>query len=345
MTNDDQARADATADLEVDDPLDSSNVPDTGAAELAGYSDFVDSLEEGGEGDGFESPESEPESEGGEEPQGEEPGDFEAGSEQPEAGGEQEEEEPAGEEPTANRFRIRAKDEVEAEALSLRKRHPDWSLEDCLTKAKAILGVAERSEEQAGEESQPARTASAVSQEIEALRVKYKEATEGLEFDQAADIFMQIEKLRDERDDLRISERYEQDRREQVQQESLERQFAESERKAVTYYPDTTDPESAMTKRIIELDKQMRDLGDPLYSSPDKPFLLAKMAARELGIPMTNPSSAQAAKRTAPRTGSPVNPASGNARTTPKTSASPRADEALAGVNSLEAYEDLVEAM
>jgi hypothetical protein len=349
MTSDDQARADATADEQtVDDPLDTSNVPDPGATELAEYSDYVDSLASGDEEsqDAEEAPE-EPSEDSTEDEQGEKPADDEepAEDETPEgesaapAGSEEEEDdEPAN---RSGRYRIRAKDEVEAEALSLRKRHPEWSLEQCLTKAKAILGVEEGAQNATGEgETAPARSVDAVNQQIEELRAKHKEATDNLEFSEAGEIFLQIEKLRDERDELRIEERIRKDKQEQEQYDSMERQFRESERKAVTYYPETTDPDSAMTKRIIELDQQMRDLDDPLYSSPDKPFILAKLAAKDLGIPMTNPK-APPAKKPAPTTSRPVNPASGNARTNPK-AASPKVIDALAGVDTVEDYEDLV---
>lgn len=358
MTSQDQARADTTAEEQtVDDPLDTSNVPDPGATELAEYNAYVDSLPE----DDEESPapeeeetqeEAEEETEKEETEQGEEPAEEETEEEEPDATEEEdtasgeekdseEEDEPANK---SGRYRIRAKDEVEAEALSLRKRHPEWSLDQCLNKAKDILGVDDaQSNEAEGGEKAPARTVDSVAQEIDELRRKHKEATDNLEFSEASELFMQIEKLRDERDELRISERYQKEKQEQEQFQSMERQFQDSERKAVTYYPETTDPDSAITKRIIELDQQMRDLDDPIYSSPEKPFILAKLAAKELGIPMTNPKAKPAKAKTATAS-RPVNPASGNARTNPKPS-SPKVDDALAGVDTVEAYEDLVESL
>jgi hypothetical protein len=360
MTSDDQARADATAEEQtVDDPLDTSNVPDPGATELAEYNAYVDSLEEGEDeqspdSDSDEAPEERADDE--ESPGEEEDDESESHGEEPaeedesddaDAETEEDEDEAASgeedEEPTSRseRYRIRAKDEVEAEALSLRKRHPDWSLEQCLTKAKAILGVEEAAESETSEGDQTSmRTLDDVTREIEELRDKHEEATENLEFKEASAIFRQMEKLRDEREELRIADREKKSQQEQEQYQSMERQFRESEKKAVTYYPETTDPDSAITKRIIELDQQMRDLNDPLYSSPDKPFILAKQAAKELGIPMSNPKAAKPKKKTAAPS-RPVNPASGNARTNPKAAPS-KVDDVLAGVDTVEAYEDLV---
>ena len=106
----------------------------------------------------------------------------------------------------------------------------------------------------------------------------------------------------------------------------------------MTYYPDTTDPNSDMVKLMTELDRRMQEIGDPLYDSPDKPFILAKQAARELGIPMTDPK-----RKPSPGTPSvrPVQPASGNRRTSaPAPSA--RLDADLDKIETLEDYEALI---
>jgi len=340
MPNDNQAQADSQQENEtVEDPLDASDVPDQGATELAEYAQFVDGLEdeqgdEPAESDEETTEDSEEEASGEEEESQEE----ESTEEEAETPTTDEEEEP--EQRTTDRFRIRAKDEVEAEALSLRKRHPDWSLEDCISKAKDILGVKPPEQEENGNNAAPSRTVAQVNTELADLRAKHKEATTALEFDQAAELFDQIEQLRDEREELRVSELRDNSIREQQEQNAFERQFEASETKAVTFYPDTTDPDSQMTQRILELDHQMRDLGDPLYHSPDKPFILAKQAAKELGIPMRNPN-APAAKKSATSKSRPIQPASGNARTTPNTATAGKLEEQLGRIDSLEAYEDL----
>lgn len=74
----------------------------------------------------------------------------------------------------------------------------------------------------------------------------------------------------------------------QLSEEGLQKRFEEdytrSERKTVAAYPDTTNSESAMVKRMVELDEQMHKQGDPRYHSPQKPMILAELAAKELGI-------------------------------------------------------------
>jgi hypothetical protein len=82
----------------------------------------------------------------------------------------------------------------------------------------------------------------------------------------------------------------------------------------------------------------MLELGDPLYHSTDKPFILAREAAKNLGIPMKKPGSAPAKKSVQHR---PIQPASGNARTTTTDSAQ-RASEAIDGIKSLRDWRETV---
>ena len=361
MPNDYQAEADSQeVNKTVEDPLDASDALDHEATELDKYSQFVDELEESEQG-GYtaddteeESPESDSEESSGEEfqeedqfeeenPEDEEESNADEAEESENQDGEEEEETP--ENNTSNRFRIRAQDEVESEALSLRKRHPDWSLEQCITKAKDLLGVAEQSNQETdGEASEAVRTTADVASEIEQLRKEHREATTGLDFEKAAELFDQIENLRDEREQLRITEFQQKNYQEQQEHERFETQFSSSENKAVQFYPDATDPDSPLTKRIIELNQQMQDLDDPLYRSPDKPFILAKQAAKELGIPMHNPKNA-VAKKQGSSTRRLIQPASGNARTTPKDAPAGKLEEQLGKIDSLEAYEDFAESL
>lgn len=350
MQNDHQAEADSQQEQQaVEDPLDASNVLDQEAEELNQYQQFVDGLEEE-EQDYSASTDASEEGGYGEELSGEEESteqdtdqeDLEEGAGEAEAQGDEaefEEEEDSAANKT-DRFRIRAKDEVEIEALSLRKRHPDWSLEECIAKAKIVLGVeTESSNQQEDSDQSSQRSVAEVSDQIAQLRQQKKEAQVSLEFETVAELESQIDALIDEREVLRVAEVQQQASREQQQQESFERQFEEYETRAVQLYPDTTKADSPITKRIIALDQQMRELGDPLYYSPEKPLILAKRAAYELGIPMRDPS-AQPARQPSSSKGRLIQPASGNARTTPNSSTAPKLDDTLGRIDSLEAYED-----
>lgn len=341
-----QAQADLPEDEKtVVDPLeDAANTPTPGLEELAEYEQIVNSALENPapaeeeQGDPPAQPNEEQAQE--QEEQGQE--EQSEGSEEGEEGAEESSREEGQQ---SNRFRIRAKDELEAETLALRKRHPDWSLEECLTKAKSILGVdQQQQQQQAGNEQSEQQaapeTVASISQQIKDLTAKKADAMRSMEFEEAADIDAQLEDLRDKRESLRITEVQAQARAEQQQIEQFDRVYAESERKAVTFYPDAAKADSEMVKVMIEMDRFMRDNGDPLYHSPDKPFILAKQAAARLGIPMAQPAAAgQKKTTTAPK--SPIQPASGNARTTPAAPA-PKLEERLEAVDSIEDYEEIV---
>lgn len=341
MSDEIQAKADLPDDqVTVSDPLDAENSTNGGMSDLAKFEEEMATMD-------MTSPPQEqgakPENEEGEElPEGQPSDDDqdspeEEGTDDPE---ESEEDEPAAN--TSNRFRIRAKDDVEAEALALRKRHPDWSLEKCIASAKDILGVQPESGEQNQDATQQAETSESIEAQLKELRQKHKEATTALEFEAAADIFEQIEALRDKQVVVRISEMQEQSRAEQRQAEEFDRKWDESNRKAVTFYPAANNPDSALYKKIAELDQRMKELGDDLFNDPEKPFILAKEAARILKIPMADPKAAKAFKSTSPK--SPIEPASGNARTAPA-NPTKRMNEELDSLDSLDAFEAHVGAM
>lgn len=339
MSDKDQAQADLPEDeMTVVDPLeDITSNPTPGLEELNEYEEIVNSA--------LETPAEEEE-------QGDKPAAEEVEEEVTEEQSEEEntaevieeetEESSREEDSTPNRFRIRAKDELEAEALALRKRHPDWSLEDCLNKAKSVLGVDQKQgEQEQSSSSEPVETVDSITQQIKDLTAKKADAMRSMEFEEVADIDGQLEELREKREGLRINEVQAKARHEQSQMEQFERAYTESERKAVTFYPDTAKADSEMVKRMIEIDRFMRDNGDPIYHSPDKPFILAKQAASELGIPMTRPAAAGTKPKTTTASKSPIQPASGNARTTPAAPA-PKLEERLQEVDSEEGYEELV---
>lgn len=346
-----QAEADQEAETMVDDPLDASNVPDEGATELDNYYNEIEGLEMG-EGDGeAEAPGDDAENLPHEiAVDGDEPSDGEGEEEIPEAepaedGGDtadegEEEEEPANK---TDRFRIRAKDEVEAEALSIRKRHPEWSLKECIAKAEQVLGVPEQSAASESAEAEETLTVATVSMEINELRSKRDEASASLEFETAADLQREIDAKLDQREELRYREMTEKSQTEQREAASFEAAYNASEEKTVRFYPDTANPESDMVARMIEIDARMRENQDPLWHSPDKPFLLAKAAARELGIIMADPSAKPKPAKAPQKNVVPVQPASGSARTTAPAPGR-KLDDALESLDSLEDYEALVEA-
>lgn len=182
-------------------------------------------------------------------------------------------------------------------------------------------------------------TVVSVTAEIDELRAQKREANSALEFEIAAEIDAQIDALRDKRDDLKISEVQVKAYTEQQETAKFYADFSKNEDLTVTYYPDAAVKGSALAKRMKELDDQAKDLGDPIYHSPEKPFLLAKAAARDLGILMKKPGSAPVSK---PVQNRPMQPAGGNARTSAPASATSKVDQAVASIGSEYEYDKYV---
>ena len=331
MSDTDQAQADLPEDdSTVLDPLDTRNSLDNGTSELASYEQEISSLEL-----------TDAQTEQGDTPAEEPAAEEETSETHEESSGQEdetEEDEPAN---ASNRFRIRAMDDVEAEALALRKRHPDWSLEKCLVSAKSVLGIQEQTTTpESQDQASTVETSTSITQQIKELRVKLKEATSALEFETAAEISDQIEELRDRQVDSRIAEVQEQSRNEAARSQEFDAKWEEGKRQAVAFYPDTDKPDSEITKRMIEINDWMDRNGDPIFHSPDKLFTLAKMAAAELGIPMKRPVS-----KDAPRPSkSPVEPASGNARTAPA-NPTKRVNEELDALDTVDAFEAYISSL
>jgi hypothetical protein len=356
MSDENQAEADTNDDTMVDDRAahDTSNDPtNNGATDpvKAYEAEVADLLARGDQPDEDDSTDDDADSGNGEEDDANDDADAEESADD-ESGDESSEEEeiPSDEEEEPensqqSRYRIRAKDEVENEALALRKRHPDWSLKDCLAKAEQVLGVGKADEsEAAADDATPARTTELVTKEITDLRAQKKEALAAMEFEKVADLDDQIDALRDEKEDLRVKESHEANTKRDTESVRFNSEWEQSEARAVAHYPDCTKADSPLVKRMNEIDARMKRLDDPLFNSPDKPFLLAKQAAKELAIPMVDPAAATkpAAKKATSNSRRPVTPASGNARTTEPADTATKLEKQIGNVTSLDDYEATV---
>lgn len=221
------------------------------------------------------------------------------------------------------RFRVQATGPIEERALELRKRNRDLSLEECLTRAKAELGVSTQQEDpnapKLPQSLDEARTA------LTDLRTRRKKALgEDMDFATAAQLDEEIETLRDHMEDLRDRETSEA----QSHRAAFIERVEASKTRAVELYADVAVADSALCQRMVQIDQDLQDNDDPLYFSPDKPLKLAQMAAADLGIaPKSKAATAQpqpsapkpeAIRHAAPKP-APVVPASGNARTTSTT--------------------------
>lgn len=184
----------------------------------------------------------------------------------------------------------------------------------------------------------PALTVASVEARIEELDELDAQASSDLQFEEALQHRREANKLRNQLLDLKIEEREAQKRSQQEQISQFEAAYDKSARLATTYYPDTMKADSPIVKKMEEIDERMKRLGDPIYNSPDKPFQLAKLAARDLGIPMTDPEAPSRPKST---TRPSLQPAGGSARTT-TTDPAKKASEAIEGISSMRDYQDAV---
>jgi hypothetical protein len=60
--------------------------------------------------------------------------------------------------------------------------------------------------------------------------------------------------------------------------------FEQSKEIAVTRYPQLADADSKMVRLVEAIDKHCEEIDHPLYSSTDKPLILAEMAAMYLKL-------------------------------------------------------------
>ncbi len=208
-----------------------------------------------------------------------------------------------------------------------------------LDKAVEILGISlTKQEQQEAAETGLPKTVAEVEDLIKAKRVERKKAFgEDLDFKLAADLDEQIDTLRDHAASLQSQEAAAKSQ----ETERFTSAFEESKRNAVKYYPDAAKADSPLVKRMLELDAVLEETGDERFHDADKPFLLAKAAAKDLGILPTSPSSAT--KKSPPpapaKVQSPVQPARGNARTQQTNAREGTLDEVVDNIRTEDDYE------
>lgn len=186
--------------------------------------------------------------------------------------------------PTAKQLRISPAehDQVGRLTAALMRRNRDWSMEDALQAAKKQLGIkpaAEAPAEAAAKSDFP-QTVEATEQTLESLEDEMDKANIALEFEKAVELRKQIRKLERHRNEL--AEQAKANEAEAVN--SFNRQFDRSFEQAKEVYAFVNEPESPAYKRMLEIQEDLKTLGDPVYFSADKPLKLAQMAAGELGI-------------------------------------------------------------
>ena len=222
-----------------------------------------------------------------------EKGEDETTDESGEVEEEEHEEEAREEKPGAPVTRTRARppadDRVGIRALELQTRNPDLTVEECVQRARAELGLdktkpgkeadAPEAEEPTGD-AEP-ETVEEADARLKDLRAQRRKAmTEDLDFAKAADLDDQIDALKDRRLDLVAKKAT----AESKAASEYDAQFDAAQSKAAGLYEFVGNADSAEAKRMLEIDAQLKASGDPLYSDPEKPLILAQMVAREYRI-------------------------------------------------------------
>lgn len=327
-----QAQADTPDQMTVVDPLDATDSTIRGTNPMSAYAaELAAAL--------AEAPEDELQ---GESPALEEDADDQSESEtaspeeaeEPEEQISDEEAEEAEEEPEAKaKDRFRFKDPEDRKVAAVAKAMG-------VSLAEAVQIIAGQNPTKHQEAEPEARESVAdVTAAIKELQALKREKLADLQFDEHAKLDEQIDDLRDKRDDLKAYEAEKKSSANQKDAEKFYSDYAENEAKTIKLYPSAADLKSELSKEIARLDKQMQELGDPLYHSPAKPFELAKKAAVRLGIAMTHPDEVPVSRKVT--SNRPIQPASGNARTT-ATAPAVRQEEAIDKIRTMNDYEKLV---
>lgn len=181
-------------------------------------------------------------------------------------------------------------------------------------------------------------TSTDIRAQIAEIEEQEGDALTALNFEEAKELRKKASELRDQLIELKIAEAQEKITASSKAERQFYQQYEASESKAVQFYPDAAKADSPLSVEMARLEAEMKSLGDDLYYSPDKPLILAKAAAKNLGILMSNPSN-QAVKKTV--TNRPLQPASGNARTS-ATAPAAKLDDVIDGIGSINDYERLV---
>ena len=274
--------------------------------------------------------------------QAQEPAKAEEAKEEPKD--EEAKEEPKAEETPApdpetlpERIRIGSWSEVERKALQIRARNPDLSLEQAIEMAKG--------KEQA-EQAQEVPDLAKIEGTLDAKAKEKADAIKNLEFDKAAQLELEIAGLQKE---FRKAERIA-IQREEAEKVARQETLSSAKQKAVEFYPDTANKDSALTKKMFEIFDVLQDSGNPIISDPNMPFKLAQMAANELGIAPRNPKAPKATPAPKPVATTPpsstarrsqtIQPASGNART--NTPQPINASDVLSKIEDVDQFRELM---
>ena len=242
------------------------------------------------------------------------------------------------------RLRVGNWPEEERKALLLRQRNPDLSLAEALERVRVPADQG-----QVIQDEKEIPSLEATQEKIAELKAQRKAAFQNIELDKVPDLDEQIEEAQKTIEEIRVAQA-------RAYEEETARFHADvdhSKARAVEYYPDVTDANSPLVLKMLEIDQVLKETGNPLYHSANKPEKLAQMAANELGIPpnakkptsskaTTQPSRAAVASQSTIRPATPIAPAAARTSRPSQAVISGTADELLDNVKDEDGLRALV---
>ena len=209
------------------------------------------------------------------------------------------------------RLRLPEDDKVGRLAAAFMQRNRDMSMEAALDRARSQLGIKpaqDKATQEAAPKSDLPQTVEEVEASIQALRAERKKANTELRFEEASDLSDKLDDMIQHRSELKAQA----EAQKVHASREYDQKFAASESRATGLYEFASKPDSDGGKRMIEIDNALRENGDPLYESPDKPLRIAQMVAAELNIaPRKKGTPAAPAKPVAPAAPAPAAPKKG----------------------------------
>lgn len=242
-------------------------------------------------------------------------------------------------------FRVRAENAAEELAFTLRHANKNLSLKDALAEAERILGISQVSQtEETQVETEPSLpTPDEIEEQVADLEVQWRKAVADYAADEVTDaLALQIKEAK-----LSIAKAREYHAK---KGDAIERAYMESSTKAVELYPDAEVEGSELRSRMEEIHNALEAAGDPIISDPQKPIIIARMAAKELsiapkrtgaGVKPPGTSATKAAPRSQASMTAPLSQ-NGRATTTRPTS---QLLQQINSIDSPEAFENLVGAL
>lgn len=181
-------------------------------------------------------------------------------------------------------LRLPEEDKVGRLAAAMMKRNRDMTMPEAVARASEQLGVTPAAPKSAPEAKETVSNMPATLAEVDTLkkskREEYRKAMAEVRLDDAANLQAEIDDLTVHRFNLERNA----DREAVATEAKFNKDFDASAAKATDLYAFASDQASPGGKRMLEIERQLRENNDPLYYSASKPLVIAQMVAAELKI-------------------------------------------------------------